>query len=126
MTLRYNYTWAEQPNGTFDVDSWGRSANAIERDYSHGVSGSLVSSLSSSVLNELRFQFAREYRPRPYNGPNINGQSRPLPDTAFDFGRSYRFGEPFFIPVDYFDQRIQFNNNLSLVRGRHRSRPASR
>ena len=25
---RYNYTWAEQNNGTFDVDSWGRSANA--------------------------------------------------------------------------------------------------
>ena len=22
-TLRYNYTWSEQKNGTFDVDSWG-------------------------------------------------------------------------------------------------------
>jgi len=30
--LRYNYTWSEQDNGTFDVDSWGRSANAIEKD----------------------------------------------------------------------------------------------
>ena len=40
-TLRYNYTWSEQENGTFDVDSWGRSANAIEKDYSHAVSGSL-------------------------------------------------------------------------------------
>ena len=28
LTLRYNYTWSEQENGTFDVDSWGRSANA--------------------------------------------------------------------------------------------------
>ena len=27
-TLRYTYTWSEQKNGTFDVDSWGRSANA--------------------------------------------------------------------------------------------------
>ncbi len=27
-TVRYNYTWSEQDNGTFDVDSWGRSANA--------------------------------------------------------------------------------------------------
>ena len=26
---------------------------------------------------------------------------------------------PFFIPVDYFDERIQFNNNLSVVKGRH-------
>ncbi len=119
LTLRYNYTWSEQVNGTFDVDSWGRSANAIERDYSHAGSGSLISSLSPVVLNEFRFQLAREYRPRPYNGPNVTGQNRPLPDTAFDFGRGYRFGEPFFIPVKYYDQRIQFNDNLSLVKGRH-------
>lgn len=118
-TIRYNYTWSEQVNGTFDVDPWGRSANATEKGYSHGVSGSLVSSFSSSLLNELRFQYAREYRPRPYDGPNIAGQSRPLPDTAFDFGRGYRFGEPFFIPIKYFDERIQFNNNVSLVKGRH-------
>ena len=119
LTVRYNYTWSEQKNGTFDVDSWGTSANAVEKDYSHAGSGSLISSLSPTVLNELRFQFAREYRPRPYDGPNVNGQSRPLPDTAFDFGRGYRFGEPFFIPVDYYDQRIQFNDNISLIRGRH-------
>ena len=119
LSLRYNYTWSEQQNGTFDVDSWGRSANAVEKDYSHAGSGSLISSLSPVVLNEFRFQFAREYRPRPYGGPLINGQNRPLPDTAFDFGRGYRFGEPFFIPVTYYDQRIQLNNNLSIVKGRH-------
>ena len=118
-TLRYNYTWAEQQNGTFDVDSWGVSANAVEKNSSHAVTGSLVSNLSSTLLNEFRFQWARENRPRPYDGPNITGQSRPLPDTAFDFGRAYRFGEPFFIPVDYFDERIQFNNNLSIIKGRH-------
>ena len=119
LTVRYNYTWSEQKNGTFDVDSWGRSANATEKDYSHAVSGSVISSLTATTLNELRFQFAREYRPRPYGGPNVTGQSRPLPDTAFDFGRGYRFGEPFFIPVDYYDQRIQFNDNVSVIRGRH-------
>ncbi len=26
---------------------------------------------------------------------------------------------PFFIPVDYFDQRFQFNDNLSVIKGRH-------
>jgi outer membrane receptor for ferrienterochelin and colicin len=118
-TIRYNYTWAEQKNGTFDVDSWGVSANATEKDDSHAVTGSLISNLSASLLNEFRFQWARENRPRPYDGPNITGQSRPLPDTAFDFGRAYRFGEPFFIPVDYFDERIQFNDNISLIKGRH-------
>jgi hypothetical protein len=118
-TLRYNYTWSEQENGTFDVDSWGRSANAIERDFSHAGTGSLISTLTSSLLNEFRFQYAREDRPRPYNGPNINGQNRPLPDTAFDFANSYRFGMPFFIPVEYYDTRVQLNNNVSYLRGAH-------
>ena len=118
-TVRYNYTWSEQQNGTFDVDSWGTSANAVEKDYSHAFTGSLISNLSSTLLNEFRFQWAREYRPRPYDGPNITGQGRPLPDTAFDFGSQYRFGMPFFIPVDYFDERVQFNDNVSIIRGRH-------
>ncbi len=119
VTLRYNYTWSEQENGTFDVDSWGRSANAIEEDFSHAGTGSVISTLRSNLLNEFRFQYAREDRPRPYNGPDITGQGRPLPDTAFDFGSSYRFGMPFFIPVEYYDTRIQFNNNVSYLRGAH-------
>lgn len=119
LTLRYNYTWSEQKNGTFDVDSWGRSANAIERDSSNAFSGQVVSTFSSNILNEFRTQFAKENRPRPYNGPDITGQSRPLPDTAFDFARSYRFGEPFFIPVKYYDTRVQFNNNVSYLKGAH-------
>jgi hypothetical protein len=118
-TLRYNYTWSEQKNGTFDVDSWGRSANAIEKDHSHAVSGSLISTLQSNLLNEFRFQYAREDRPRDYNGPDITGQGRPLPDTAFDFVNTYRFGMPFFIPVEYYDTRVQFNNNVSWLRGAH-------
>ena len=118
-TLRYNDTYSNQENGTFDVDSWGRSANAVERDSSHAVTGQLVSTLTNSLLNEFRFQLARENRPRPYGGPLITGQSRPLPDTAFDFGRGYRFGEPFFIPVKYYDTRVQFNENVSVLRGAH-------
>jgi hypothetical protein len=117
--LRYNYTWSQQVNGTFDVDSWGRSANAIEKDSSNALVGGLTSTLQSSLLNEFRFQVAKENRPRPYNGPNITGQSRPLPDTAFDFVKSYRFGEPFFIPVTYYDTRVQFNDNVSFLRGAH-------
>ncbi|HWN45693.1 MAG TPA: TonB-dependent receptor, partial [Thermoanaerobaculia bacterium] len=116
-TLRYTYTWSEQENGTFDVDSWGRSANAIEADESNAVTGSLISTISSNLLNEARAQYAREERPRPYDGPLVNG--RPLPDTAFDFGRTYRFGMPFFIPVEYYDERYQVNENLSILRGNH-------
>jgi hypothetical protein len=119
FSIRYNYTWSDQENGTFDVDSWGRSANAVERGFSNAVSGSLATTLSSNMLNEFRFQYAREDRPRPYDGPNVNGQSRPFPDTGFDFGSGYRVGMPFFIPVEYNDTRFQIVNNLSWIKGRH-------
>lgn len=119
MTLRYNYSRSRQENGTFDVDAWARSANAIERDFANTISGSLNSSLSPTMLNEFRFQFSREDRPRPYGGPNISGQSRPLPDTGVDFVGSYRFGEPFFIPVEDHDTRFQVNDNFSLIKGSH-------
>ena len=119
LSLKYNYTWSRQDNGTFDVDSWGSSANGVERDYSNAVSGSLVSTLGPTLLNEFRFQLAREDRPRPYDGPQVPGQSRPFPDTAFDFGGGYRVGMPFFLPVDYYDTRVQFVDNLSWVKGRH-------
>ncbi len=119
LTVRYNYTWAEQENGTFDVDSWGRSANGLEGGYSNAVSGSLNTTIGQRMLNEFRFQVAREDRPRPYEGPNVSGQSRPFPDTAFDFGRASRFGLPFFLPVEYYDTRVQLTNNLSWLAGRH-------
>ena len=118
-TLRFNYTDAEQENGTFDVDSWGLSANAVEQASSYAVSGSVISNFSGDMLNEVRFQYAREDRPRDYNGATFTGTDRPLPDTAFDFGRSYRFGMPFFIPVEYYDTRYQLNENLSFLRGQH-------
>lgn len=119
LTLRFNYTESEQANGTFDVDSWGASANANEKNSSYAFSGSFISNHGGSLLNEARFQWAREDRPRPYEGPTILGSDRPFPDTAFDFGRSYRFGMPFFIPVSYNDTRWQLNDNVSFLRGSH-------
>ncbi len=119
LTLRYNYFDVEQGNGTFDVDSWGRSANAVEQVESNSISGSLISNISGNVLNELRFQWAREDRPRPYDGPINPATGRPFPDTAFDFGRGYRFGMPFFIPVEYDDTRYQVNDNVTWLRGDH-------
>jgi hypothetical protein len=123
-SLKYNYTNSRQVNGTFDVDFWGRSANALERDFSHAVNGSLTSLFSSSLSNEFRFQWAREDRPRPYDGPANPATGRPFPDT--DVGcisasgfNGCRFGMPFFIPVDAHDYRFQVLDNVSLVSGSH-------
>jgi hypothetical protein len=117
-TFRYSYTNSEQVNGTFDVDQWGRSANGIERDYSSAGTATLISSLSNSLLNEFRGQYAKEWRPRPYDGPTIPGQSRPFPDTAIA-ANGNRFGMPFFLPIEYDDDRKQINDNLSILRGDH-------
>jgi hypothetical protein len=124
VTFRYSYTNSEQINGTFDVDQWGRSANGVEQDYSHAGTAAIISTLSSSLLNEVRLQYAKEWRPRPYEGPNIPGQNRPFPDTAILFNNDFtpngaRWGMPFFLPVEYDDDRKQLTENLSYLRGNH-------
>jgi hypothetical protein len=119
LTLRWAYHYSRQENGTFDVDSWGASANGVETDYAHGATATLLTTISPTLLNEFRGQYAKEWRPRPYEGPQVPGQSRPFPDTAFDFGGGYRVGLPFFLPVEYDDDRIQINNNVSWLKGNH-------
>jgi hypothetical protein len=120
LSLKYNYTRAEQINGTFDVDTWGFSANGIEKDFSHAVNGQLSSQLSSTVSNEFRFQWAREDRPRPYEGPINPDTGLPFPDTGADFADSFRWGLPFFLPIEpAFDRRIQINDNLTFLAGDH-------
>ena len=124
-SLKYNYTRSSQQNGTFDVDTWGRSANALEQDHSHAVNGSLTSLFSSSLSNEFRFQWAREDRPRPYTGPTNPATGRPFPDTDIRFlgpngFEGYRIGMPFFIPLHTaYDYRFQVLDNVSLLRGNH-------
>jgi hypothetical protein len=127
LSLKYNYTWSQQENGTFDVDSWGRSANGLEKDWSNALNGSLTSFLSSRTSNELRFQLSREDRPRPYEGPlnplapatSLFPGGDPFKDTDVDFTHAFRFGMPFFLPIKDHDTRIQVLDNVSYTRGTH-------
>lgn len=115
LTLRHNYSRAEQINGTFDVPTWGASANGRETSKSNSFIGQLVTNFSSTLLNEFRFQWAKEERPRFYDGPD-------LPDTTigtFDGSISYRFGRPFFLPVPSDDLRLQFTDNFTVIAGNH-------
>lgn len=115
LTLRHNYSRAEQVNGTFDVPTWGTSANGRETDNANSFIGQLVTNFSPSLLNEFRFQWAKEERPRFYDGPDI-------PDTTigtFDGSISYRFGRPFFLPVPSDDVRLQFTDNFTVISGNH-------
>ncbi|MCH7565899.1 MAG: TonB-dependent receptor, partial [Gemmatimonadetes bacterium] len=132
-SLKYNYAWSEQVNGTFDVDAWGASSNGIEKDFSHAVNGALNSQLSNTVSNEFRFQYAREDRPRSYEGPLFPGGDtpappqfndliggKPFPDVGMDFADGFRIGLPFFLPIDPgFDTRIQLVDNITKLSGDH-------
>ena len=131
-SIKYNYTWSEQVNGTFDVDAWGASANGVEGDRSHAFNGGLRSLLTNALSNELRIQWAREHRPRWYEGPLLPGArlpgppqfadlgGRPFPDIAMDVDDGFRVGLPFFLPVDpSFDTRLQVVDNVSFATGGH-------
>jgi len=117
-SLKYNFTNASQENGTFDVDTWGRSANGIEKDYSNAINGSLASHFKRAD-NEFRFQLSREDRPRDNQPPNFPSTTRRFPDTGMDFASGFRFGMPFFLPITAHDTRIQVLDNVSWVRGNH-------
>lgn len=115
LTFRHNFSRAEQVNGTFDVPTWGSSANGRETSTSNSFIAQLVTNFSPTLLNEFRFQWAKEERPRFYDGPD-------LPDTTigtFDGSISYRFGRPFFLPVPSDDDRLQFTDNFTVIRGNH-------
>ena len=132
VSFKYNYNWSEQLNGTFDVDSWGLSANGIETDESHAFNASLRSLLGSTMSHELRVQWAREDRVRWYDGPLIPGANppptpqfatlggRPFPDIGMDFADGFRIGLPFFLPIDpAYDTRLQIVDNWSWLTGNH-------
>jgi outer membrane receptor for ferrienterochelin and colicin len=119
LSIKYNYTNSKQENGTFDVDLWGQSANGLEKVYSHAVNGLLSSVISNSTTNEFRFQWAREDRPRPYEGPLNPATGRPFPDTDISF-TGYRIGMPFFLPIEEaYDTRIQLLDNVAWSKGTH-------
>ncbi len=123
-SLKYNFSDANQPNGTNDVDVWGLSSNGVELVQSNALNGSLISLLSNTVSNEFRFQFSREDRPRPYEHAINSSTSRPFPDTDIGFFadgtfQGYRLGMPFFLPVDSYDTRFQILDNVSWSAGTH-------
>jgi carboxypeptidase family protein len=112
----YNFDWSKNPNQTFDVPTYGTSANGIEGPSKiQAVSTNWFSTLSNTMLNEAHFTYARENRPRG----TINPSS--VPDTAMGFGPTFRFGQPFFLEptIDEIFYRTDIRDNFSLIGGKH-------
>jgi len=112
----YNFDWSKNPNQTFDVPTYGTSANGIEGpSHIQAVNTNWFSTLSNTMLNEAHFTYSRETRPREA----INTSA--VPDTAIGFFPNFRFGQPFFLEpnVDELIYRSDIRDNFSVVKGKH-------
>ncbi|PYS30114.1 MAG: hypothetical protein DMF75_16400, partial [Acidobacteria bacterium] len=84
------------------------SNNGTEGDNSSTVVGQLTSFLSSTNINELRGQYSKENRPRLAN------EISPLIQAVYG-----NFGTVNFLPTTESDYRVQFADNLTMIRGSH-------
>jgi hypothetical protein len=112
----YSFDWSKNPNQTFDVPTYGSTANGIEGPSKIQVfNTSWFSTISSNKVNEAHFTYSRENRPRNTIDPTS------IPDTAMGFGPTFRFGQPFFLNpnVDELLWRTQIRDNFSIVHGKH-------
>jgi hypothetical protein len=116
LTLSHNFDYSRNENQTFDVPTYGNSANGIEGPSKINVfNANFFSTLSPTKVNEFHFTYGREERPRSAVQSNIPA------DTAMGFGTTFRFGHPFFLQpnVDETFWRTQVKDNFSIVTGRH-------
>jgi len=113
----WNFNHSKKENETFDVATYGNSANGIEGDPAriNVMNLNWFTTLSTRMVNEAHFTYSRESRPRTAVNSGLDA------DTGMGFGPSFRFGNPFFLQpkVDELIWRTQLRNNLSLIMGPH-------
>lgn len=120
LSASYNFDYSDNENQTFDVNTYGASANGTEGPSKiQAANVNFFSTLSPRLLNELHFTYGREVRPRSANqklNPDTGIGSN---DGTSDF--AFRFGNPFFLQpnVDETFWRTQIRDNLSIVHGAH-------
>src|SRR5437868_1080289 len=116
LTLSHNFDYSKNTNQTFDVATYGDSANGIEGPSKiHAFNANLFTTLSPTVVNEAHFTYGRELRPRSATPSNVPA------DTAMGFATTFRFGNPFFLApnVDETFWRTQIKDNFCVVAGSH-------
>src|SRR5215213_9710871 len=65
LAISYNFDYSKNTNQTFDVGTYGNSANGIEGPSKINViRANLFTTISPTKLNEAHFSYARELRPR--------------------------------------------------------------
>ena len=114
LNLRYNHSVNAAANAVTAGTSLtpttnsALSNNGTEGDNSNTVVGQLTTFLSSTTINEFRGQYSKENRPRLAN------ELSPLIQAVYG-----NFGTVNFLPTTESDYRVQFADNLTLIRGGH-------
>jgi outer membrane receptor for ferrienterochelin and colicin len=116
LTLSHNFDYSRNTNQTFDVSTYGNSANGIEGPSKiNAFNLNWLTTISPTKVNEFHFTYGREVRPRSAVQSNVPA------DTAMGFATTFRFGHPFFLGpnVDETFWRTQIKDNFSVVTGGH-------
>ena len=114
LNLRYNHSVNAAANAVTAGTSLtpttnsALSNNGLEGDNSNTFVGQLTSFFSSNTINEFRGQYSKENRPRLAN------EISPLIQAVYG-----NFGTVNFLPTTESDYRVQFADNLTLIRGGH-------
>ncbi len=112
----YNFDYSRNANQTFDVSTYGTTANGVEGPARIStLNGNLITTMSSQALNEAHVTYGYETRPRSAIDQNA------VPDTGIGFFPSFRFGQPFFLGPDSSETfyHLDFKDNFTLTRGKH-------
>jgi hypothetical protein len=116
LGISYNFDYSKNENQTFDVATYGTSANGTEGlSKIHNINFNLFSTISPTKLNEAHFSYSRELRPRRATASNVPA------DTGAGFDPSFRFGNPFFLQpaIDELLWRTHVKDNVSIISGNH-------
>ncbi|MBI1745635.1 MAG: TonB-dependent receptor [Acidobacteria bacterium] len=118
LSGRYNYSRNQAENGT-TTGSTDRtvSSNGFEGDRTHTVVTNLNSVFSPTLLNEFRWQYSFEDRPRRNNGEGFDFINKVGPEVQVR--GCCTMGGVSFLPILQNDSRLQFADNVSVIRGRH-------
>jgi hypothetical protein len=118
LTGRYNFSRNVALNGAFTGVTTGALANnGTERDRTHTAVINANSVLSPATVNEFRFQFSREDRPRINNGEESDFVSKAGPQTQIS-GCCF-LGGVSFLPAPEYDTKLQVADSVSLSHGAH-------
>ncbi|MER3631400.1 MAG: hypothetical protein C4325_03905 [Blastocatellia bacterium] len=115
FNIRYNYSRNNAKNAVSTGETVldptttnSLATNGTEKNRNNIVVAQLVSTISASIINEFKFQWAREDRPRIPNAQVANVS------TAIGV-----YGTRNFLPTTQFDKRLQFADSFTVLRGNH-------